>query len=155
MSFNIPGQLHTWSRNATSCKMGECLQDMQAAEPVLACFLEARLSTLHAYNLYCSRNWKLYNAVHNGKHSKVHPPSRKATLELINFSRSNRHIWLPGIVDEHCDIHSWTLLCCLKYHHIVMSISSSRECVMLPRPFLKLLGVSNECQCWISDGDGF
>ena len=68
-------------------------------------------------------------------------------LEPINFSRSNRHIWLPGIVDGHCDIHSWTLFCCLKYHHIVMSISSSRECVMLPRPFLKLLGVSNECQC--------
>ena len=90
--------------------------------------------------------------MHNGKHLKVPPPFRKATLKLINFSRSNRHIWLPRIVDEHGDIHSWTLLCCLKHHHIVMSIRSSHECVMLAWPFLKLLGVSNECQCKVSDG---
>ena len=71
---------------------------MSATEPVLACFLEARLSTHDSYNLYCSRHRKLYNGVHNGKHSKVPPLFRKATLKLINFSGSNRNIWLPGIV---------------------------------------------------------
>ena len=45
-------------------------------------------------------------------------------------------LWLAGILDEHCGVHSWTSILCLKKHHIVMKLqvlSWIRDsCTVLP-----------------------
>ena len=121
---------------------------------VLACFLEACLIIHEWHNLYCSRNWKLYNDANSGKHSKMPPSFRKVSCKLNKFSRSNRHICLSRTVDGQCQAHSWKSLCCLMCHHIIMNFCSSRGYGILPRSWLTLLGIINEGRCAMSADDG-